>query len=198
MEGLRISHYRILRHLGSGGMGEVYAAEDERLLREIAIKFLPREKASDEQTRRRFEREAQTASALNHPNICMIFEIGEHKGQLFLVMELLEGSDLRRVCGTGGTETPKLLKWASRLQMRSPRRMHGESCTATSSQPNCNHSSFECKRQRKCTVDEWPDCLCEKCSDSFGNENWLLRVVRLATPWRQPNWKPSGQERSDD
>jgi len=111
MEGLRISHYRILRHLGSGGMGEVYAAEDERLLREIAIKFLPREKASDEQTRRRFEREAQTASALNHPNICMIFEIGEHKGQLFLVMELLEGSDLRRVCGTGGTETPKLLKW---------------------------------------------------------------------------------------
>jgi serine/threonine protein kinase/tetratricopeptide (TPR) repeat protein len=111
MEGLRISHYRILRHLGSGGMGEVYAAEDERLRREVAIKFIPREKAADEPTRRRFEREAQAASALNHPNICTIFEISEHEGQLFLVMELLEGRDLRGVCGAGGTETPKLLKW---------------------------------------------------------------------------------------
>jgi len=111
MEGLRISHYRILRHLGSGGMGEVYAAEDEQLRREVAIKFIPREKAADEQTRRRFEREAQAASALNHPNICTIFEISEHEGQLFLVMELLEGADLRRLCWAGVTETSKLLKW---------------------------------------------------------------------------------------
>ena len=115
MEGLRISHYRILRHLGSGGMGEVYAGEDERLRREVAIKFIPREKATDEQTRRRFEREAQAASSLNHPNICTIFEISEHEGQLFLVMELLEGTDLRRVCRAAATETSKLLKWGTEI-----------------------------------------------------------------------------------
>jgi serine/threonine protein kinase/tetratricopeptide (TPR) repeat protein len=115
MEGLRISHYRILRHLGSGGMGEVYAAEDERLRREVAIKFIPREKATDEQTRRRFEREAQAASSLNHPNICTIFEISEHEGQLFLVMELLEGTDLRGICQAAGTETSKLLKWSTEI-----------------------------------------------------------------------------------
>ena len=66
MEGLRVSHYRLLRRLGSGGMGEVYAAEDERLRRQVAIKFISRERAVDEPARRRFEREAQAASALNH------------------------------------------------------------------------------------------------------------------------------------
>src|SRR5439155_15861738 len=115
MEGLRISHYRILRHLGSGGMGDVYAAQDERLRREVAIKFIPQEKATDEPTRRRFQREAEAASALNHPNICTIFEIGEHEDQLFLVMELLEGADLRRICGAGGTECSKLLKWGIQI-----------------------------------------------------------------------------------
>jgi serine/threonine protein kinase len=111
MEELRISHYRILHHLGSGGMGEVYAAEDERLRRKVAIKFIPHNKAGDEQTRRRFEREARTASALNHPNICTIFEINENEGQLFLVMELLQGTDLAGACSAGETETSKLLKW---------------------------------------------------------------------------------------
>jgi eukaryotic-like serine/threonine-protein kinase len=111
MEGLRISHYRILRHLGSGGMGEVYAAEDERLRREVAIKFISREKAADEHARRRFEREAQAASALNHPNICTIFEINEHEGRPFLVMELLEGQNLGQICAAGSVETGKLLKW---------------------------------------------------------------------------------------
>jgi serine/threonine protein kinase len=84
MEGLRISHYRILRRLGSGGMGEVYAAEDERLRRNVAIKFISHGKAADEKTRRRFEREARAASALNHPNICTIHEVNEHEGQPFL------------------------------------------------------------------------------------------------------------------
>jgi serine/threonine protein kinase/tetratricopeptide (TPR) repeat protein len=111
MEGLRISHYRILRRLGLGGMGEVYAAEDERLRREVAIKFISREKAGDERARRRFEREAQAASALNHPNICTIFEVNEHEGQPFLVMELLEGQDLRKICAAGPVEISKLLKW---------------------------------------------------------------------------------------
>ncbi len=93
MEGLRISHYRILRRLGSGGMGEVYAAEDERLRRDVAIKFISLGKAGDENARRRFEREAQAASALNHPNICTIFEVSEHEGQAYLVRELLDGQD---------------------------------------------------------------------------------------------------------
>jgi eukaryotic-like serine/threonine-protein kinase len=111
MEGLRISHYRILRRLGSGGMGEVYAAEDERLRRDVAIKFISLGKAADENARRRFEREAQAASALNHPNICTIFEVSEHEGQPFLVMELLDGQDLRQVCAAGPVEISSLLKW---------------------------------------------------------------------------------------
>ncbi len=111
MEGLRISHYRILRRLGSGGMGEVYAAEDERLRRDVAIKFISLGKAANENARRRFEREAQAASALNHPNICTIFEVSEHEGQPFLVMELLDGQDLRQVCAAGPVEISSLLKW---------------------------------------------------------------------------------------
>ncbi len=112
MEGLRISHYRILRRLGSGGMGEVYAAEDERLRRDVAIKFISHDKAADERARQRFEREAQAASALNHPNICTIFEINEHEGQPFLVMELLDGQDLRQICAAGPVEISSLLKWS--------------------------------------------------------------------------------------
>ena len=92
---LRISRYRILRPLGSGGMGEVYAAEDERLRRKVAIKLIAADKASDSEARQRFEREAQAASALNHPNICTIFEINDHEGQPFLVMEYLEGQERR-------------------------------------------------------------------------------------------------------
>jgi eukaryotic-like serine/threonine-protein kinase len=111
MEGLRISHYRILRHLGSGGMGQVYAAEDERLHREVAIKFISPGRAADEKARLRFEREAQAASALNHPNICTIFEVSEHEGQPFLVMELLDGKDLRQICAAGPVEISSLLKW---------------------------------------------------------------------------------------
>jgi len=101
MEGLRISHYRVLRRLGSGGMGEVYAAEDERLRREVAIKFISHDRAANESVRQRFEREARAASALNHPNICTIFAVGEYEGQPFLVMELLDGQDLRQVCAAG-------------------------------------------------------------------------------------------------
>jgi TolB-like protein len=115
VEGLRISHYRILRRLGSGGMGEVYAAVDERLRRDVAIKFISLGKASDENARRRFEREAQAASALNHPNICTIFEVSEHEGQPFLVMELLDGQDLRQICAAGPVEISSLLKWGTEI-----------------------------------------------------------------------------------
>jgi len=109
VEARRIWHYRILRRLGAGGMGEVYAAEDERLRREVAIKFIRSSKAADESARHRFEREAQAAS-LNHPHICTIFEISEYEGQPFLVMELLEGQDLRRLCAAGPIEIAALVK----------------------------------------------------------------------------------------
>jgi len=113
--GTTLLHYRIVEKLGAGGMGEVYAADDTRLNRRVAVKILPPEMAADPERLQRFRREAQAIAALNHPNVVTLYSVEEADGVHFLTMEIVEGKTLDEVIPSGGAPWPDFFRWSIAL-----------------------------------------------------------------------------------
>ena len=132
MTGSRLGHYRVGERIGSGGMGEVYRAHDERLQRDVAIKVFPPSSVGDRAARNRLLREARAAAALNHPHICTVFEVGEESDQAFIAMELVEGQTLDALIPAGGVPSRAGAAVPER-RLRTPSRMptSAASCTVT-------------------------------------------------------------------
>ena len=128
-----IAHYKVLRKIGGGGMGVVYEAEDSRLGRRVALKFLAEETSRDGQALERFLREARSASALNHPGICTIYSIEQHKEITFIAMELLEGQALDRVLAAGECPIPRTVEIGIQLADALDAAHKKASCIGTSS-----------------------------------------------------------------
>ena len=136
--GTRLGRYELLTALGQGGMGEVYRARDERLGREVAIKILPSSFSADPDRLRRFEQEARSTGALNHPNVIVVHDTGQHDGAPFVVYELLEGTTLRALLAEGGLSVSRTIRLGTGSPPVWPRRTIAGSSTATSNRRICS------------------------------------------------------------